>query len=96
MGRLFVRASVVVATALAVTATSSDLQGQARTIGAFFEDFSAEWMRRRPSQSTQSRYFSGAEQDRLDRQFTPETAEWKRGTVIYLHPGIEIYRLRTQ
>ncbi|HET6408720.1 MAG TPA: hypothetical protein VFG14_12620, partial [Chthoniobacteraceae bacterium] len=21
--------------------------------------------------------------------------EWKRGTVIYLHPGIEIYRLRT-
>jgi hypothetical protein len=57
------------------------VHGQSRTIGAFFDDFSAEWMRRRPSQSTGSRYFSGPEQDRLDRQLTPETLEWRRETV---------------
>ena len=89
MARLFVRTSVVVATSFALTATAADLKGQARTIGAFFDDFSAEWMRRRPSQSTQSRYFSGAEQDRLDRQLTPETAEWKRGTVEQARRGLK-------
>lgn len=83
------RASVVVATSLALTATATGVKGQGRTIGAFFDDFSAEWMRRRPSQSTQSRYFTGAEQDRLDRQLTPETAEWRRGTVEQARRGLK-------
>lgn len=88
MSRVFARASVVVAATLALTAMAPDVKGQGRTISAFFDDFSAEWMRRRPSQSTQSRYFSGAEQDRLDRQLTPETAEWKRGTVEQARRGL--------
>ena len=65
------------------------MEAQGRTIGAFFEEFSAEWMRQRPSQSTQSRYFTGAEQDRLDRQLTPETAESKRGTVAQARRGLK-------
>ena len=64
------------------------IRGQSRTVGQFFDDFSAEWMRRRPSQSTGSRYFAGAEQDRLDRQLTPETTEWRRETVAQARRGL--------
>ena len=88
MSRLFARASVVFATSLVLTAMGASLKGRGRTIGAFFDDFSAEWMLRRPSQSTQSRYFTGAEQDRLDRQLTPETAAWRRGTVEQAGRGL--------
>jgi uncharacterized protein (DUF885 family) len=65
------------------------VHGQSRTVGVFFDDFSAEWMRRRPSQSTASRYFTGAEQDRLDRQLTPETSEWRRETVAQARRGLQ-------
>jgi uncharacterized protein (DUF885 family) len=73
---------------VALTAVDIVLDGQSRTIGAFFDDYSAEWMRRRPSQSTGSRYFTGAEQDRLDRQLTPETLEWRHETVAQARRGL--------
>ena len=79
--------SVAAATILVLTVI--DIGGQGRSIGAFFDDFSAEWMRRRPSQSTASRYFTGAEQDRLDRQLTPETSEWRRETVEQARRGLK-------
>jgi uncharacterized protein (DUF885 family) len=77
-----------VATMLILTSIESGVHGQSRSIGAFFDDFSAEWMRRRPSQSTGSRYFSGPEQDRLDRQLTPETLEWRRETIDQARRGL--------
>ena len=83
------RASVVAATILALTAIDIGVRGQSRTIGQFFDDFSADWMRRRPSQSTGSRYFTGAEQDRLDRQLTSETPEWRRDTVEQARRGLK-------
>ena len=87
--RTSMRAFVAVADDSGVTSAETGLIGQARTIGAFFDDFSAEWMRRRPSQSTASRYFTGAEQDRLDRQLTPETPEWRRETVEQARRGLK-------
>lgn len=82
------RASVAVATIVALVSIDGGVRGQGRAIGAFFDDFSAEWMRRRPSQSTGSRYFSGPEQDRLDRQLTPETPEWRGETVEQARRGL--------
>jgi uncharacterized protein (DUF885 family) len=82
------RASVAAATILVLTSSDVVFRGQSRTVGQFFDDFSAEWMRRRPSQSTGSRYFTGAEQDRLDRQLTPETTEWRRETVAQARRGL--------
>ena len=64
MSRRFVSVSVMVAAIVALTATVG-VKGQERAIATFFDDFSADWMRRRPSQTTQSRYFTGEEQDRL-------------------------------
>ena len=55
----------------------------------FFEEFSADWVRRRPNQATQSRYFTGAEQSRLDQQLNPETAEFKSGTVEQARRGLK-------
>ena len=39
------------------------LHAQQRPIDAFFEDFTAEWVRLSPNQATAARYFTGAEQD---------------------------------
>jgi uncharacterized protein (DUF885 family) len=81
--------AVAVTTILALASIDIGVHGQGRGIGAFFDDFSAQWMRRRPSQSTGSRYFSGPEQDRLDRQLTPETSEWRRETVEQARRGLK-------
>ena len=83
------RAFAVGSMILALTLAEPGVFGQARTISAFFDDFSAEWMRRRPSQATATRYFGGAEQDRLDRQLTPETAEWKREAIEQARRGLK-------
>ncbi len=83
------RAFAVGSIILALMLAERGVFGQGRTIGAFFDDFSAEWMRRRPGQATATRYFTGAEQDRLDRQLTPETAEWRRDAVEQARRGLK-------
>jgi uncharacterized protein (DUF885 family) len=47
-----------------------------RDIDEFFERFTAEWVRSNPNLATATRYFSGPEQNRLERQLTPETREF--------------------
>src|SRR5712691_9212293 len=49
-------------------------QNTARTIDDFFRDFTDEWVRINPNLATSLRYFTGEEQDRLERQLTPLTA----------------------
>jgi uncharacterized protein (DUF885 family) len=65
---------------LALLCAVSVLVGQykpaAPSIDAFFDDFTARWMRINPSSATSSRYFSGPEQDALERQITPATPAW--------------------
>ena len=46
-------------------------QNRTRTIDDFFRDFTAEWIRINPNLATSLRYFTGEEQDRLERQLTP-------------------------
>jgi uncharacterized protein (DUF885 family) len=89
MSKVSLRASVAAATILVLALIHIGIHAQSRTVGVFFDEFSAEWMRRRPSQSTASRYFTGAEQDRLDRQLTPETAEWRRDAVEQARRGLK-------
>ena len=57
-------------------------------INDFFRDFTAEWVRGNPNQATASRYFTGDEQDRLERQLTPETLEWRRGRIQLARRGL--------
>jgi uncharacterized protein (DUF885 family) len=54
------------------------LPAQQRSIEDFFRDFTAEWVRGNPNLAVTSRYFSGEEQDRLDRQLTPLTKAYRQ------------------
>jgi uncharacterized protein (DUF885 family) len=84
--RLFVAATAVLPLAAALSAQQPN--ASSGNIDDFFRDFTAEWVRGNPNQATASRYFSGNEQDRLERQLTPETAEWRRGRIQLARRGL--------
>ena len=79
-----IRLTGVAAFAL-IAATALRAQG---SVDDFFRDFSAEWIRANPNQATATRYFTGPEQDRLERQLTPVTAEWRRARVVLARRGL--------
>ena len=64
---------VIIAGVLVATASA-----QERSLDRFFETFTAEWMRGNPNAATSTRYFSGEEQDRLERQITPLAPSYRR------------------
>jgi uncharacterized protein (DUF885 family) len=59
-----------------------------RTIDGMFRDFTAEWVRNNPDLATRTRYFTGEEQDRLERQLTPRTEAWKRARIQLARRGL--------
>jgi uncharacterized protein (DUF885 family) len=59
-----------------------------RDIEGFFTSFSDDWVRDDPDLATGTRYFTGAEQDALDRRLTPVTPEWRRARVTRAHAGL--------
>ena len=60
----------------------------APSIDAFFDDFTADWVRLDPNLATTIRYFTGDDQDRLDRQLTPQTVEWRRERIQRARQGL--------
>lgn len=80
--------------AIGITPIARTLLGQAparpgsRTIDDFFREFTDEWVRSDPSLATRTRYFSGSEQDRLERELTSETLEFKRERVALARRGL--------
>ena len=63
-------------------------QNSTRTIEDFFRDFTAEWVRTNPGLATSLRYFTGDEQDRLERQLTPLTIAAARGRLQLARKGL--------
>src|SRR5579862_6284011 len=57
-------------------------------IDNFFRDFTAEWVRGNPNLATGARYFTGEEQDRLEKQVTPETLAYKRSRIDLARKGL--------
>ena len=69
---------------------------QQRSIERFFDTFTAEWVRRDPDLATATRYFSGAEQDRLEQQLTPNTRAWTLERIALARRGLsELARFDT-
>jgi len=67
---------------IAATAAGSSATAQTNpNIDDFFRDLTADWIRHDPSRATAFRYFTGDEQDRLARQLTPLTLEWRRDRI---------------
>src|SRR5688572_19016862 len=60
----------------------------AESIDAFFDRFTAEWVRMNPNQAIAARYFTGPEQDALETQMTPLTREWRRRRVDLARRGL--------
>lgn len=74
-----------VAALLLMVSSPSALQ---RSIDAFYDAFTAEWMRGNPNQATAARYFSGEEQERLDRELSPVSREWQRDRIAIARKGL--------
>jgi len=53
------------------------------------DTFAADWMRANPQGATSQQYFSGTEQDALDRQLTPITREYRAARVALAKRGLE-------
>jgi uncharacterized protein (DUF885 family) len=64
------------------------LRAQARTIDEFFADFTAEWVRGNPNLTTSARYFTGPDQERLERELTPETDAYRRARINLARRGL--------
>ncbi|HEY2844401.1 MAG TPA: DUF885 domain-containing protein [Bryobacteraceae bacterium] len=63
-------------------------QNSARSVDDFFRDFTAEWMRIDPDLATSLRYFTGEEQDRLERRLTPLTLASARQRLQLARKGL--------
>lgn len=85
--RMFAAATVVLAV-FAVRPVGT----QDGVIGEFFRDFTAEWVRADPDLATAERYFTGQEQDRLDRELTPQTDVYSRSRIGRARQGLALLR----
>src|SRR5262245_54322472 len=61
---------------------------QQSSIDDFFNRFTARWVRESPNQAISTRYFTGAEQQRLEQQLNPETLEYKKGRIQLAREGL--------
>lgn len=64
----------------------------AASIDEFFDTFTAEWVRGNPNLATALRYFSGEEQDRLERQLTPQTRKYTEDRMQLARKGLSELR----
>jgi len=74
--------------AISVVLVTTLLPAQQRTINDFFTDFTAEWIRANPDQATGTRYFTGEEQRRLERQLTPVTRAFQLSRIALSKKGL--------
>ena len=58
------------------------------TFDTWADVFAAEWMRGDPTEATTVQFFTGAEQDALDRQLTPITKEYRAVRVALAQRGL--------
>ena len=59
-----------------------------RTLDDFFRDFTTQWMRANPNLAASTRYFTGAEQDRLEREIAPATTDRRRERIRLARQGL--------
>jgi uncharacterized protein (DUF885 family) len=67
---------------------SSSLVTVAATFDQFCDTFAAEWLRADPQAASALQYFSGPEQDALDRQLTPITRDARAARVATARRGL--------
>src|SRR5262249_31947424 len=63
-------------------------QAPSQNIDDFFRTFTDEWVQGNPNLAMSSRYFTGEEQDRLDRQLTAQTDAYHRARIQLAKRGL--------
>src|SRR6202161_1108510 len=64
------------------------LPAQQSSVNDFFRDFTDEWVRGNPNLATSARYFTGEEQDRFERELTPETRAYDESRIQLARKGL--------
>jgi len=64
------------------------LVAQQPSIDDFFNRFTARWIRENPNLAVSTRYFTGAEQQRLEQQLNPETLDYKKSRIELAMEGL--------
>jgi len=72
----------------ACVSTSAPQVPAPQPIEKFFADFTDEWMRTNPNAVSSSRYFTGEEQTRYERQLTAETDAYRRSRTQLARRGL--------
>jgi len=72
----------------ACISTSAPQVPAPQPIEKFFADFTNEWMRTNPNAVSSSRYFTGEEQTRYERQLTAETDAYRRSRTQLARRGL--------
>src|SRR6185295_16148377 len=85
--RLF-HASIAGVAVVACLVMGGVLRAQQSPLHLFFDSFTAEWIRGNPDQAIATRYFTGEEQQTLDRQLTPQTDAWYRARIALAKRGL--------
>lgn len=75
--------------ALAVVFIACPALSAESNINAFFDEFTNEWVRGNPDLATGLRYFSGPEQDALERQLTPLTRKYELDRIRLAERGLK-------
>jgi uncharacterized protein (DUF885 family) len=84
------RRELLIGSAVALAAS---IHSQAQTtIDDFFREITDDWVRHDPTLATRAHYFEGDEQDRLARQLTPRTLEWRRDRIARARKGLTALR----
>ena len=84
--------AVGLAAGVAPIANAIRADAQQRSIAEFFREFTDDWVRHDPDLATYTRYFTGTEQDRLERQLTSRTLEWRRDRIRRARQGLAMLR----
>ena len=78
----------ILAVAIAAGFITAVLPAQQRGIDGFFNEYTAEWVRANPDQATGTRFFTGEEQRRLERQLTPVTKAYQLSRIATAKRGL--------
>lgn len=85
---LAIAGAVLPQAALAAPATSAAAVKPNAAFDKWADQFAQEWVRGNPQFATATQYFSGAEQDALDRQLTPQTPAQRKKMIAKAKEGI--------
>ena len=88
MGYLSRRDFLAAASAVGSLTPLTRLAAAQPSIDEFFTSFTADWVRHDPELATRARYFTDDEQDRFERQLTPQTLAYSRDRIQRAHRGL--------